>query len=300
MTKNNPKYIVGVSFGRSGIEVVAINDDLVIEERESRPYPGKVGKESVAARIEKAVTSLPSFHMAVAVGICLPAVFDSSGKKIISSSIEELAGVDIYQLLAKKINLPIFVQRRNFCFLLAEQAFGGAKDFKNAVLVEIGRDVCSAILLGGKIFRGTNNGAGEIGKVIVDITREKRNSSGEFGALVTGEGLEALTGKSVYQILKENPRSELVSKQIIRDLKESLLTELYNIKLLLDPEAFVIGGDILENFSLFKSSFANLGVKVRKSELGVFGPALGAAIVAYNGMYRARVAIVAKNFEGEL
>jgi predicted NBD/HSP70 family sugar kinase len=236
----------------------------------------------------------------VAVGICLPAIFDTSGKKIISSSIDELVGADIYQLLAKKINLPIFVQRRNFCFLLAEQAFGSAKDFKNAILVEIGRDVSSAILLDGKIYRGTNNGAGEIGKVIVDITREKRNSSGEFGALVTGEGLQALTGKSVYQILKENPHSELVSKQIIRDLKESLLTELYNIKLLLDPEAFVIAGDILENFALFKSSFANLGVKVKKSELGFWGPALGAAIVAYNGMYRARVAIVAKNFEEEL
>jgi len=279
--------IVGASLGLGGIEAVLTDEEFNILERQERPFPGKMGKESFMVKVEKTITSLPGYHKAYAVGFAIPATFEGNGKKVNDCSIEELKGSNIFQLLSKRITLPIFVFRRNFCSLLAEQAFGAAKEAKNAVLVEIGRDVAASFLINGKIYRGSNNAAGEIAHLIVDITREKRNSVGEFGGLVQGEGIEALTGKSVYQILRENPTSKLVNQQIVRDLKESLLTGLYNVKLLLDPELFIISGDILENYSLFKTAFADLGVKTEKSNLGKTSTALGAAIAAYNQSLKA-------------
>lgn len=278
------KLIVGVSVGRGEIHAVICTEDFTIIEKETRPLPPKIGKESIAARIEKTVSSLPSYHMAAAVGVAIPATFDVNGKKIIESSIEELKDVNIYQLLSKKINLPIFIFRRNFCSILAEQAFGLAKEVKNAVYVEIGRDIEAAFLIAGKIYRGSNNAAGQIKETIVDITREKRNSAGSFGALISGEGIEALTGQSIYQILKDNPKSELISQHILRDLKESLLTGLFNIKLIFDPEVFIVGGDIVKNFALFQSIFKDFGVPVKKSDLGEDAAALGAAVGAYNAI----------------
>ena len=279
MKKN---LLCAAAVGKDEISTLLCDQKFSAVEKKSTPYQSNLGRDSIIARIAKALTSLGEFHRAWAVGISLPATFDPTGKKIVRSQIKSLEGANIFQLLSKKINLPIFVFRRSFCSLLAEQAFGEARQAKNAVFVEIGRDTCAAFLIGGKIYRGATGGAGEIGKIIVDITREKRSGVGEFGALIAGEGLEALTGKSVYQILKENPRSELVTKQILRDLQESMLTGLYNVKLLLDPELFIIGGDIVENFPLFKTAFADLGVKVVKSSLGKDAPALGAAVAAYN------------------
>jgi len=274
--------IVGASLGLGGIEAVICDEEFNTLERQSRPYLGRLGKESLTARLAKTITSLSEFHRARAVGVAVPAIFDDEGKKIVASPIKELVGASLFQLLARKIDCPIFVLRRNFCSLLAEQAFGKAKLAKNVVLVEIGRDIEASFLINGKIYRGANNQAGQISKIIVDITREKRNGVGEFGSLVTGEGLEALTGKSIYEILKTSPQSELVTKQILKDLKESLLTGLYNVKLLFDPEFFIISGDILESWNLFASSFSDLKVKVVKSELGETAAALGAAIAAYN------------------
>lgn len=278
--KNN--LMIGVSVGVGEINAIICDGHFEIIERKINPLPAKLGKESIVARVQKTITSLPSFRHAWAMGISFPAVLDKEGKKVIKSTIKELDGTNIYQLLAKKINLPIFISSRNFCSLLAEQAFGVAKDAKNACLVEIGRDINCAFLIAGKIYRGATNSSGKISKIIVDITREKRHGVGEFGSLISGEGIEALTGKSVYQILKENPKSELVNKQILRDLQESLLTGLYNVKLLFDPELFIINGDIVESFALFKTAFADLGVKVVKSPLGKDGPPLGAAIAAFN------------------
>jgi glucokinase len=279
MVKN---LVIGCSLGLGSIEAVLCDEDFKIIEEISRPAPLKLGRQSIATKIEKAITSLPELRSVAAVGLSVPAMLSGSGKIIEKSSFEDLEGANLYQLLSKRLDIPIFIFRRNICAMLAEQAFGEAKTAKNAVLVEIGRDISSAFLFGGKIYRGSSGAAGQISEVIVDITREKRNAVGEFGALISGEGIEALTGKSVYQILKENPQSTLVNKQILRDLKESLLTGLLNVKLLLDPELFIISGDIVENFNLFRSSFADLGVKVVKSELGKTAPALGAAIAAYN------------------
>jgi len=277
-------FLVGVSLGVGEVTAVLCDGNFEVLEREVRPIAPKIGKESIATKIEKTITSLPSFHKAGAVAVATPATFDQSNKIIKSSSIDELTGANLYQLLSKKIDLPLFITRRSFCLMLAEQAFGQAKGRKNAVVVEIGKNIECAFVINGKIFRGATGSSGQIASTIVDITREKRSSVGSFGALVSGEGISALTGKSVYQILRENPQSDLVNKQIIRDLKDSLLTGLLNIKLMFDPEIFIITGDILENFNLFKSAFYDLGVEVVASDLGLDGAALGAAITAYNGM----------------
>ena len=274
--------IIGVSVGVGEINAVLCDKDFEILERKSNPLPPKLGKESIVARIQKTATSLPSFHKAWAIGVSFPATLDKEGKKIIKSTIPELDGTNIYQLLTRKINLPVFLTSRNFCSLLSEQAFGAAKDLKNVCLVEIGRDINCAFLIGGKIYRGATNSSGQISNIIVDITREKRQGVGDFGALVSGEGIEALTGKSVYQILKENTKTELVTKQILRDLQENLVTWLYNVKLLFDPELIIINGDLIESYALFKNAFSGLGVKVAKSPLGKDGPLLGAAIAAFN------------------
>ena len=281
--------IAGVSFGFSGIEAVICNEDFEIIHRVSKPYPGKIGKESLVVRIAKTLSSLKDFHLCYAVGIALPAVFDFDNKKIIESEINEIVGENMYQLFSKRIDPPIYLFRRSFCSMLAEQAFGVAKNMKNVVLVEIGRDISASLLLNGKIHRGNKNSAGEISKMVVDITREKRSDSGSFKSLVTGEGIEALTGQSVYEIFKNNPQSETVTKQIVKDLKESLITGLFNIKLILDPEMFIITGDILENYKLFEVALADLKVPTVRSILNKSGSPLGAAIGAYNQFQKRRI-----------
>lgn len=266
----------------SGIEAILTDQNFNILEKKTNPFPGKLGKDTIVAKLSKTLTSLSDYHNAFAVGVSLPAVFDESNKKVISSRIHDLEGIDIYGLLSRKIDKPIFFFRRNFSIMLSEQAFGAGKDLSNAVLVEVGRDISCALLIAGKIYKGTRNAAGLIDETIVDITREKRTEGGTFDTLISGEGIESLTGKSVYEILKDSKDSNLVSKQILRDLKESLLTGFVNAKLLLDPEAFIITGEILQNYSLFEPAFKDLGVPVKKGEIGATASALGAAIALYN------------------
>lgn len=276
------KLLVGASLGLSGIEAVLCDQNFNVLEKKTNPFPGNVGKDSIVSKLVKTVTSLGEFYNASAVGISVPGTPDPESKKVVSSTIKDLEGVNLYGLLSKKIDKPIFIFRRNQSILLAEQAFGVAKNLKDVVLIEIGRDISSAILIGGKIYKGSHGSAGLIGETIVDITREKRSEGGSFSSLISGEGIESMTGKSVYEILRDSKDADLVSKQIIRDLKESLLTGFINTKLMLDPEVFIICGDIMENFKLFENSFRDLGVVIKKGEIGPLASALGAVVALYN------------------
>ena len=276
------KYLIGASLGLSGIEALLCDHEFNILEKKTNKYPGEVGKDSLVAKLCKTITSLSEFHNAYAVGVSLPAVFDADNKNIITSTIPDLEKVSIYHLLSKKIDKPIFLFRRNLSILLTEKAFGAAKKLKNAVLIEIGRDVSSAIMINGKIYQGSSGSAGLIGETIIDITREKRNEGGSFASLISGQGIEMLTGKSVYELLESNSKNNPVSKQIIRDLKESLLTGFINAKLILDPEAFIICGEIMSNYSLFDNSFRDVNVIVKKGEIGPSAAALGSALALYN------------------
>jgi glucokinase len=276
------KYLIGASLGQSGIEAVLCDNNFNIIERKSNPFPANSGKDSLIAKLGKTITSLAEFHNAFAVGVSIPAVFDEENKKIIASPVKDLENVNFYYLLSKKIDKPIFLFRRTLSILLAEQAFGVAKELENAILIEIGRDIGSAMLIGGKIYKGSSSAAGLIGETILDITREKRNENGSFASLVSGEAIESLTGKSVYEVIKNSSSANLVSKQIIRDLKESLLTGFINAKLMFDPEAFIVCGDILENYDLFENAFRDLKVKVKKGEIGTSAASLGAAVAVYN------------------
>lgn len=276
------KFLIGASIGLTGIEAITSDQNFNILEKKTNAFPGKLGKDSVIAKLAKTITSLAEYHNCFAVGVSIPAVFDASNKVVLSSSIKDLEGADLYKMLSKKIDKPIFFFRRNLSMLLSEQAFGAAKNLNEAVLVEIGSDISCAMLISGKIYKGANGAAGLLEETIVDITREKRNEGGTFATLISGEGIESLTGKSVYEILRDTKDADLVSKQIIRDLKESLLTGFINTKLLLDPQAFIICGEILQNFKLFETSFKDLGVTIKKGEIGNSAPALGAAIALYN------------------
>ena len=106
MKKN---LIAGVSFGFSGIEAVICDEDFEIIHKVSKPYPGQLGKESLVVRIAKTLSSLKDFHLCYAVGIALPAVFDSDNQKVIESGIDEIVGENIAKsAIAKGIKKVVF------------------------------------------------------------------------------------------------------------------------------------------------------------------------------------------------
>ncbi|MDE3181846.1 MAG: ROK family protein [Bacteroidota bacterium] len=100
----------------------------------------------------------------VAVGIGMPGFVNV--EKGINYSFLQLAGNEsITSHLSKTIGLPVYIDNDSSLIALAEFYFGGAKNEKNAMVINIGWGIGLGMILNGELFRGHDGFAGEFSHI---------------------------------------------------------------------------------------------------------------------------------------
>lgn len=147
---------------------------------------------------------------------------------------------------------------------LGEMWCGGAKGYKNVVVVPIGTGVGAAIIVNGKIITGTRGAAGEVGHIHVDNEIEQPCGCGAVGCV---EQFSSATGlvRMAKKALTENDRAttlrdleEVTAKDVIDAAKagDAVADEIFDkfcdylgyslaaTAAVIDPEIFIIGGGV--------------------------------------------------------
>lgn len=73
--------------------------------------------------------------------------------------------IPLKQLLKDEFRLPVFVEHDGNAGALAEWYFGAGKGFNNIVFMTMGTGLGAGLILGGKLYRGTSDVAGEMGHI---------------------------------------------------------------------------------------------------------------------------------------
>ena len=147
---------------------------------------------------------------------------------------------------------------------LGEMWRGGAKGYKNVVVVPIGTGVGAAIIVNGKVITGTRGAAGEVGHIHVDDEIEQPCGCGAIGCVeqfssATGlvrmakkaladpavetslRNLEVVTAKDVIDAAKAG---DAVADKIFDKFCDYLGYSLAATAAVIDPEIFIIGGGV--------------------------------------------------------
>ena len=147
---------------------------------------------------------------------------------------------------------------------LGEMWRGGAKGYKNVVVVPIGTGVGAAIIVNGKVITGTRGAAGEVGHIHVDNEIEQPCGCGAIGCV---EQFSSATGlvRMAKKALAESDRAttlrnleEVTAKDIIDAAKagDAVADEIFDkfcdylgyslaaTAAVIDPEIFIIGGGV--------------------------------------------------------
>lgn len=146
---------------------------------------------------------------------------------------------------------------------LGEMWRGGAKGYKNVVVVPIGTGVGAAIIVNGKIVTGTRGAAGEVGHIHVDDEIQEPCGCKAVGcveqfssatglvrmakkALAEGKetslsALEEVTAKDVIDAAKAG---DAVADEIFDKFCNYLGYSLAATAAVIDPEIFIIGGGV--------------------------------------------------------
>lgn len=140
---------------------------------------------------------------------------------------------------------------------------------QNIILIRYGYDVDAAVMIDGKVYKGSAGKAGCFAHMVVD-TQGERCSCGKVGCCITKMSIQGIVGKIkrmyskdktpyLYQISGGDPQQlqftvdnlklfvmDKAVKKLYQDALSYLTTALDNILNLLDPEKIILFGFVFE------------------------------------------------------
>jgi len=189
-----------------------------------------------------------------AVGIAVPGhVAASSGRVITAGNLSGWADIPFRDLIARKLDVPIWVDQDANAAALGEHWRGAAKEMNNFVFLALGTGVGCGLMINGRLRRGYHHAAGEVGNFVMgrDFLGRKQDHHGNLELLVGGPAIRergrAATGEdlSAAEILVRAASDERLA-EIAADVTDHIAIATIAIVALLDPEAIIFGGGTAE------------------------------------------------------
>ena len=105
-----------------------------------------------------------------AVGVGVPSVVEFDTGRVVSSVNVPLADTPLREVLGERLGVPVFVDNDATVAALAEAHDENLQPVvNNLVMLTIGTGVGGGLVLGGRIYRGSTGGAGELGHTVVGL-----------------------------------------------------------------------------------------------------------------------------------
>jgi N-acetylglucosamine repressor len=198
-------------------------------------------------------------HRLLGVGISMPGVIDfEQGAVINSPGLPKWNGYQICKPFEATFGVDTFVENENRVMAVAEHWFGAAMDISDFISISMGESTGtgSAIYMGGNLWRGTNNIAGEIGHMRIRVDQNE--------GIVSSEKLNSYLAvwsflKNTRDLANSYPQSHL--NNVLEKQQELLVEDVFKIADLGDEAAIkavtelgewmgLMIGDILLNLDL--------------------------------------------------
>ena len=185
------------------------------------------------------------------IGFSLPGMMDSdTGFMYAGGAIKCFMQVNFFDLMKQITSLPVSIENDAKSAALAEIGFGNLKVIKNGVLCILGTGICGAIVIDGKLYKGTHFSAGEFSFINTKSSGKVEdwwamgNSVPGFVSKVEKKlGYEQgpLDGIRVFELIEEG--NEIANEEFNHYI-DILASQMINLQAIIDPEIILIGGGV--------------------------------------------------------
>jgi len=247
-----------------------------------------------------------------AVSVVVPGTVNvEEGIVVKAPNVPSLDGFRLTAALANELKLPAILENDANAAAVGEMWQGAGRGHQTIVCVTLGTGVGGGIILDGKLWRGVDGAAAEIGHMCVDpfggvacgcgsrgclevyasataIVRMAREASPRHPDSLLNTGAD-LTSEAVYAA---GLQGDELSLEVFRRMGVYLGIGLANLINIINPEMIVIGGGVMNGWDLFEKhmhqqvaerAFPLLAarVKIVRAECGDDAGLLGAARLAF-------------------
>lgn len=162
--------------------------------------------------------------------------------------------LNLAERLRRRFLLPFFIENDVNLQALGEYWYGLGQGIDHLVCLTIGTGLGAGIILGGQLFRGFHQSAGEICNMVTKSSElgssypgygflESRASgtaiAEQYGAVANVEG--PIEAETVFALARQGDDK---AKKIVADFAQHLSMAIVSISTILDPQRIILGGGV--------------------------------------------------------
>ncbi|MEW6550164.1 MAG: ROK family transcriptional regulator [Spirochaetota bacterium] len=260
-------FVIGIDLLKHSLAVESLGADKSLWNhrfvQDDSPLPVLLARE-----IEKAISLLPEGmgkRNLKAIGIGSPGIVDEKTGEIKTALFhKEYEGLNLRKPLEKTFKRPVYID--NVVNLSAFAEFQSRKDqnLGNLLCLDIGFEIGAGLVIEGKLYRGANSAAGEIG-FLTDIPDknapiEQRYARTHSFVWLCAQAKERLGWDSDYLDYKKKDQNLEIPKRLFEEAQNGnkeakaivdaylnrLSALINNVQSVLDADTIVMGGDLCD------------------------------------------------------
>ncbi|WKV09571.1 ROK family protein [Thermoanaerobacterium sp. CMT5567-10] len=290
------KRVIGIDIGGTKIlgGVIGYNGDLIkFKETSTDAY---LGRDHILKKLFGVLDDLFDTDIeGIGIGSAGRINFNTGEVIYATDNLPGWTGINLKEIISQKYRTKTIVENDVNAAIVGENWLGSAKSFKDVLMITLGTGVGGAIILDGKLIRGSHFSAAEIGHTIL-YPDGKRCNCGQNGCVE-----QYISGTAIYKRYNEIAGSNLVnsakdvfdlymkndkiSKLVVDEFVKSLSLLIFNIRNFIDPEIIILGGGVTNSKDLwweYLKSQIKCDLNISIAGLNNFSTVYGAAKLILN------------------
>ena len=254
------QHAIGIDFGGTSIKSGLVLGGEIVQRGTPIDTQKCSGPAAIIDALVETVAELRGSRFdVVGVGVGLPGVTDS-----VNGVVHELTNVPgwidvpLRDLLFARTGLRATIENDANAMAFGEWKYGAARDGRHVICITLGTGVGGALILDGRLYRGAQLGAGEIGHLSIDY-RGRLGPFGNNGAIEEYVGNSEISARATALYLAagrpdvrctpaELAQAASEGDPIALSLWEAVGTEigaaLASVIWVFNPDTIVIGGGV--------------------------------------------------------
>jgi glucokinase len=301
--RNTLNYTIGIDLGGTLTKYGIVRSDGVLLFKSAAETPAKFGARALLDSLKRVVETATKQavelgYSPAAIGVATAGWVENTGRVVYATdNLPGWTGTPIGEEVGLASGLPVAVENDANALAVGEKHFGAAKSLDDFVCLTLGTGLGGGCYVGGVLNRGTHYLANQIGHIRLEADG-KLCSCGMRGCLepyVNAAALVRYAGNShttAAQVIAAANAGEQKANEALRTLARHLARGCATLVALLDPQALILGGGLIENNPVLITVLSeelmqlvrpseNRALRIIPSELGYHGGVLGAAALAF-------------------
>lgn len=216
--------------------------------------------------LDEALAARPG---AAAIGLGVPCTIDREHGVAIGAVNLPIADLPLRDMLARRVEVPVFVDNDANVAAIAEHRHGAARGARNVLMLTVGTGVGGGLVLDDRVYRGSSGAGAELGHIVVEIDGPPCQGScpnhgcleavasgtalGRDGAAAAAADPDSVLGRLAASGREVNGRAvteaavagDERARQLVAEIGRRLGAGLSGLANVFEPEVIVLGGGVM-------------------------------------------------------